>query len=165
MNTPDHLAQDDAEATRIAREIRGGLVGVTPGPWRVEQDTSLIWGGCNPDDDTTFGMGYPMAEMRRLRSYFDHQSEALPEERNAAHIARCSPDRLTILLDEFEARGREIAELRAALDKSVELQSHQAALLNQYDGGNRRGFASGQAWIDRLAECSARADRRIKPEK
>jgi hypothetical protein len=40
----------------------------TPGPWRVEQDTTLIWGDCNPDDTTSYGMGYPIAECRVTRS-------------------------------------------------------------------------------------------------
>lgn len=41
-------------------------------------------------------------------------------------------------------------ELTRALAESVRLQSHYAALLNQYDGGNRKGFADAQEWINRL---------------
>jgi len=33
----------------------------TPRPWRVEKDTTLIWGACDPDDNSTYGMGYPIA--------------------------------------------------------------------------------------------------------
>ena len=109
--TPDKQPNTPAEAAKIAQEIRAGLEGVTPGPWRVEQDTSLIWGGCNSDDDTTFGMGYPIADARRLSSYWDHQREILPDERNAAHIAHCSPDRIAILLDAFDAQAKEIERL------------------------------------------------------
>lgn len=36
----------------------------TPGPWRVEQGTTLIWGHCNPDDASNRGMGYPVSECR-----------------------------------------------------------------------------------------------------
>lgn len=36
----------------------------TKGPWRVEQDTTLIWGACNPNDASNYGMGYPIAEAR-----------------------------------------------------------------------------------------------------
>jgi hypothetical protein len=36
----------------------------TPGPWRVEQDTTLVWGNCNADDSSNYGMGYPIAECR-----------------------------------------------------------------------------------------------------
>lgn len=33
----------------------------TAGPWRVEDGTTLVWGKCDPDDNTTYGMGYPVA--------------------------------------------------------------------------------------------------------
>ncbi|UXO93966.1 hypothetical protein Pan3_44 [Pseudanabaena phage Pan3] len=36
----------------------------TPEPWRVEEGTTLIWGACNPDDRTTYGMGYDIAQCR-----------------------------------------------------------------------------------------------------
>ena len=39
-----------------------------------------------------------------------------------------------------------------ALERSVELQSHYANLLNQYDGGKRTIFKDGNAWIKRLDE-------------
>lgn len=38
----------------------------------------------------------------------------------------------------------------SALEESVRLQSHYAALLNQYDGGNRKGFADAAEWVDQL---------------
>ena len=38
-----------------------------------------------------------------------------------------------------------------ALEKSVELQSHYAELLNGYDGGKRLMFSSVEAWMNRLA--------------
>ena len=43
-------------------------------------------------------------------------------------------------------------ELADALAKSLSLQSHYAHILNMYDGGQRRGFASNQEWLDRLKE-------------
>jgi hypothetical protein len=53
-----------------------------------------------------------------------------------------------------EAELRSLREenglLRKALDKSIWFQSHYAALLNQYDGGRRMSFVSGDAWIARL---------------
>ena len=38
----------------------------------------------------------------------------------------------------------------AALEESVKLQSHYAALLNQYDGGKRMTFRNADEWILRL---------------
>jgi len=44
---------------------------------------------------------------------------------------------------------------RHALNESCKLQSHYAELLNMHDGGQRIGFANGQAWMDRLRECDS----------
>jgi hypothetical protein len=46
----------------------------------------------------------------------------------------------------------EIKRVRLALEESVQLQSHYAKLLNMYDSGERRGFASADVWIERLIE-------------
>jgi hypothetical protein len=43
-------------------------------------------------------------------------------------------------------------ELFAALTESLKLQAHYAELLNMHDGGQRIGFTSVGAWIDRLRE-------------
>jgi len=43
-----------------------------------------------------------------------------------------------------------IKELRQALLRSLELQSHYAKLLNMHDGGERIGFASIEAWLERI---------------
>lgn len=62
----------------------------TPTPWRVEAGTTLIWGDCNPDDNSTRGMGYPIAECRITPSgnwstgpYADEGAA------NATHIVKC----------------------------------------------------------------------------
>jgi len=48
-------------------------------------------------------------------------------------------------------RDREDAERQAeALDESVKLQSHYAALLNMHDGGKRMVFANSEEWMNRL---------------
>lgn len=44
----------------------------------------------------------------------------------------------------------EIERLREALDASVKLQAHYAALLNMHDGGERIVFASTEEWLERL---------------
>lgn len=51
---------------------------------------------------------------------------------------------------EREAK-RLLREAYEALEQSVKLQAHYAALLNDYDGGKRKQFASAQEWIDHLA--------------
>lgn len=49
-------------------------------------------------------------------------------------------------------KDAEIARLQIALRESVMLQSHYAELLNQYDGGERRGFVGPEDWMKRLKE-------------
>lgn len=43
-------------------------------------------------------------------------------------------------------------ELRRALHSSLRLQSHYAELLNGYDGGDRRTFATVEEWLNRMIE-------------
>jgi hypothetical protein len=45
-----------------------------------------------------------------------------------------------------------LVDLQASLEESVKLQSHYAALLNDYDGGERRQFATADEWLARLRE-------------
>jgi len=56
-------------------------------------------------------------------------------------------------IESAEAIARAFPEIVTALEESVKLQSHYAELLNMHDGGERIGFASADAWIDRLREC------------
>lgn len=56
----------------------------------------------------------------------------------------------------LEDAGATAEELLDALEKSVQLQSHYAQLLNAWDGGERLQFENGQAWLARL--------RSIKPQ-
>ncbi len=78
----------------------------TPGEWRVEQGTTLIWGDCNPDDQTNYGMGYPIAECRLTPSASWAKGPRKVEEAqaNAAHIVRCvnSHDALVEALEALE---------------------------------------------------------------
>lgn len=62
--------------------------GVTAGPWRVEHETTLIWGHCDKDDSTYRGMGYPVAECRISPvSSWAHGPDADAGETNARFIA------------------------------------------------------------------------------
>lgn len=59
----------------------------TPTPWRVEEGTDLIWGACNPDDQSSYGMGYPVIEGKipRWKPYKPSMDE---REANAAFIVK-----------------------------------------------------------------------------
>jgi hypothetical protein len=64
----------------------------TPGEWRVEQGTTLVWGACNADDHTSRGMGYPIAECRitPTAKWAKRPDEA--EGIANAHLIAASPD-------------------------------------------------------------------------
>lgn len=103
----------------------------TPGPWRVEEGTTLIWGGCDPDDETNWGFGRPLVDA--YRPSFTHPNLSDEElDANARLIAQapalaealqpfagCAKDRAA-LAPEWDGNDTvsivvTIAELRAAL--------------------------------------------------
>ena len=57
----------------------------------------------------------------------------------------------SVIADDLREVVARVAKLEAALQQSVELQSHYAELLNMHDGGQRLTFANAETWLDRLA--------------
>jgi hypothetical protein len=103
MTTPPNTQPD---ASQIVREIRAGLEGVTPGDWWVpDKSPRSVWS----DDYTVF-----VAECGDFERGSQHGVE------DAAHIARCSPDRIAVLLNAFDAKTKEIAELRKRIGRPRE---------------------------------------------
>lgn len=100
----------------------------TPGPWE-----QVLQNDAGPMIAHRFDTGKQMnpTGLRLICHMFERGNSLEQDKANAALVASAP-------------------ELLAALSESVKLQSHYAALLNQYDGGNRKGFADAQEWIDRL---------------
>lgn len=69
----------------------------TPGPWRVEEGTTLVWGNCNPEDHTTWGMGYPIAETRINPSGNWSTGPYADEGEANARLIAAAPDMLEAL--------------------------------------------------------------------
>ena len=69
------------------------------------------------------------------------------------------PTGKTINLREYieDRKDKRIEELIDALDKSVELQSHYAEMLNMHDGGGRIVFEDTEAWLERLRQLENNA--------
>lgn len=67
---------------------RGKMTDHTPTPWRVEQDTDLIWGACNPDDKSSYGMGYAIVEGKSGEKYSRYKPEMDERMANAAFIVK-----------------------------------------------------------------------------
>lgn len=62
--------------------------GHTPGPWQVEEGTALVWGGGDADDQTSRGMGIPVAEAKGYEQrYWGRQIDWEERAANARLIA------------------------------------------------------------------------------
>ncbi len=99
----------------------------TPTPWRVEEGAGLIWGACNPDDRTTWGMGYPVARIEHPHQW---HSGRLPtpdeQDANAALIVRavnCHAELVEVLenviADPIGCAANDYAAARAILAKAT----------------------------------------------
>lgn len=83
--------------------------------------SALSWNGFN-----VFGNDESIAEVKRLQDEAHYQ-----RERAKYHSDRAD-------------------KLMAALETSVQFQSHYGQLLNVHDGGERMAFASADDWLARL---------------
>lgn len=66
----------------------------TPGPWRVEDGTTLIWGDCIPHDHSSRGMGYPIAACRTNPSGNWSTGPYADEAEANARLIAAAPDLL-----------------------------------------------------------------------
>lgn len=100
--------------------------GFTPGPWRLEKETTLIWGACNPHIEGSYGMGYPVALAERKRSWSRTSEPTDCEiEANAILIA-AAPDLLALAKEQSE----EIKRLRAAMDIAKDFIDNQSDVVD-----------------------------------
>jgi hypothetical protein len=97
-------SQSDAAATEIAQEIRAGLPNVAMAKWCSDDSEP----GTVKCGSLVIGLKHSLPETAARDDWL---------RLLARLIARCSPDRLTVLLDAFDARGKEIERLQAALAK------------------------------------------------
>jgi len=107
----------------------GGVSGGhTPGPWRIEQDTTLIWGACDPSDNSTRGMGYPIAECRTTPISNWANGPNCDEAEATARLISAAPDLLNLAIQYRndmhypvapDSRERRIAAIDAAISKAT----------------------------------------------
>jgi hypothetical protein len=110
----------------------------TPGPWRVEEGTTLIWGACNPEDKTSYGMGYPVAKCETPYSWSKANKPSVDEQEVNARLIAAAPDLL-------EALKKDAARLHRIREKLADWSS--------MIGTTRADFCN---WIYQ-AECETRA--------
>lgn len=126
------------------------LDGVTPGPWRVEHETTLIWGHCDQDDDTYRGMGYPVSECRITPvSSWARGPDADAGEANARFIAAAR--------ELVPALAAEIAHLTAERDRLVMALAETEALEMQHGEVIKRVMAERDAAWNAAIRAAAEA--------
>lgn len=95
-------------------ELRAGLAGVTPGPWKAVEDECAT---CREKGESeAFISGLPGGHHSPFGNLTD-----------AAHIARCSPDRIASLLSRLDAEKRRADEAVARPQGAVEAEREACA--------------------------------------
>jgi len=108
---------------RIVSELRAGLEGVTPGPWQVGSWRDMIY--------STAGGAWKW--ICRVKRNEDEATDTNQDVIDAAHIARCDPDTIRLLLDEL-SRSREAEKrLKEALSLAFETLTPDTHGLNCLD--------------------------------
>lgn len=78
------------------KEIEARAASATPGPWRVEEDTTLVWGTCALDDQTSYGMGNPVARIETKRFGRFDETESI---NNSVFISAARTDIPTLITE------------------------------------------------------------------
>lgn len=129
----------DEDVMKLAREMREGLEGVTPGPWVAQGDGY---------DTATYVMGRDImvrsgAEDRIIAVFHSYRpNDRVSRAFNAAHAARCSPDNIRSMLDHIDALTTDRAASAARverLERSLGNLAHEMRFLlrnnPKMDGG------------------------------
>lgn len=83
-------------AVELEAELRAGLEGVTPGPWRLSQEFHCYW------VNGVFRSGGYRVENQKQADNF---------RANGEHLARCSPDNIATLLAQVEKMRTALPDL------------------------------------------------------
>lgn len=117
------------EAAELIAKMAAGLKGTTPGPWH-HYHAPLREGMTTIDEIQCRERRNPIVQWGGFDNSFRSKAK---HKRNAAHIARCSPDNIRLLLDHIETLEARVATLSAALEPFSGL----AAVRYPEEGGAR----------------------------
>lgn len=88
----------------------------TPGPWRVEQGTLLVWGACDPDDSSSYGMGYPVCVGCQPAAWAKND-KPMPEKQAAnARLIAAAPEMAELIEELFDDHFATWMAARAEVD-------------------------------------------------
>ena len=119
--TPSLPASGHGEVAGLVEELRAGLEGVTPGPW---YQTGAPWFRSgdgvlagSPDGNVAFLIA-DLEDFAVSREEYEGPFPLGDAEKDAAHIARCSPDNIAKLLGHIEALTAELAGVNARAERA-----------------------------------------------
>lgn len=114
-----HGVETPRENCPVTHAAMTDAVTHTPRPWRVEEGTALVWGDCNPDDTSSYGMGYPVAECRVTPCASWAKGPRRYEEGEAnARLIAAAPDLLEALSELLDANSYYFPEKNPWGDKA-----------------------------------------------
>lgn len=117
--------------------IRKRAEAATLDEWRVEEGTTLIWGRCDPDDHSTYGMGIPIVRVQPILNDGCRQHDE--EDATATFIAHARTD-IPALLSHITAQDAEhkaemlgVIEFGCSYVRRFWTEKHFSEPLKSYD--------------------------------
>lgn len=104
------------DTAKLIAELRAGLEGVTPGPWRLFVPDRGYCQNLVLTEDPGFA---PVKDKQPWKHLVADCDDCNRGEVNAAHIARCSPDNIRAVLDALAAAEAEVEKLTKALALAI----------------------------------------------
>lgn len=134
----------------------------TPGDWKVEEGTPLIWGGCIESEVFDFYMGRPIAEVRMAQPTWDRTGKPMCGPENAVFIAtaRTAVPDLLAEVRRLQAEVHELTDPRYSRVSNERLQENHDAMLEL----QAENAALCEALKPFAAEGGAWRNRRLKDE-
>lgn len=103
-----------APLDQIIADLRAGLEGVTPGPWKSAGGYLTVR---DPDKGSFTHTIYHLDEMGQRDRTAPFQAVPLSREQDAAHIARCSPDNIAAILNALSEATSRVETLEAVIEQ------------------------------------------------
>lgn len=133
-------------------ELREGLEGVTPGPWQTGR-----LGDIDLSHVVDFGAPprAPFMIMRPASAYGVCHADDSSSPKNAAHVARCSPDFISALLARLDAQESALREAREIVSATLAANDDGPGLLDCIDNDGGRypsqfladAIETARAWL------------------
>lgn len=126
--TDDEFARQAPLTDAELAALQAVAEAATPGPWRVEEGTTLVWGRCEiADDGTVEKLGVPILHPRDISGAWTKHLPLEEHKANVAFVAAFSPATALRLLKEHREMAAERDRWR---DTAQKLFAEHSALID-----------------------------------